>query len=86
MIQIIESEDFMNLVASGRQSMFNAGSSGYEEFSLARMLEPSRLSLSLSSNVNNKINESKTLINIDIEPLAFKIGFKHIDFINIILA
>lgn len=47
---------------------------------------PCRLNLSLDSHTEVKLNKSSTNIALNIEPLHISIGFKHIDFFNIIMS
>lgn len=50
------------------------------------IIPPCRLNLSLDSHQEVKLDKSTTNIAINIEPLHISVGFKHIDFFNIIMS
>ena len=53
---------------------------------VSKLIDPCRISLSLDSQSkeDGKFKDSK--LNLDIEPIYFRIGFLHIDFANVVMA
>ena len=50
------------------------------------IIPPTRLSLKIQSHIHFKPEEkSKSEMKIHIDPISIQIGFKHIDFLNIIM-
>lgn len=49
------------------------------------MLDPCNITLDLDT-VNNSLATSNSSISVNIEPMNIRIGFKHIDFANVVMA
>ncbi len=57
----------------------------FDQVTVSNILDPSRINLSLMNKVGLDENKDQKL-NLTIEPLYLRIGFRHVDFANVVMS
>lgn len=79
-IEMLTSNEYLRTLRNTYKSEFNDD----EPYSSSQIITPCRLNVTLDGLTKSKELYNKTDIKVSVEPIFLKVGFKDIDFVNVI--